>query len=99
MDSREERVRTRAYELWEQAGRPHGQHHDHWEQASRELVSDETGEDPVPVDSTPARDAETGRNSIADQDKVTPAKANTVPMREPVASRGAMPEGNGRRPL
>ena len=33
----EERIRQRAHELWEQAGRPEGQQDRHWEQASREI--------------------------------------------------------------
>ncbi len=38
MDDFEERVRERAYRLWEEAGRPQGQAQDHWERA-RELVA------------------------------------------------------------
>ena len=33
----EERVRQRAHELWEQAGRPEGQQEQHWQQASQEI--------------------------------------------------------------
>lgn len=36
-DEREDRVRERAYRLWEQEGRPHGRHADHWHQASQEV--------------------------------------------------------------
>ena len=35
--AREQRVRERAYHLWEQDGRPHGRHTDYWERAD-ELV-------------------------------------------------------------
>jgi hypothetical protein len=31
-----QRIRERAYELWEREGRPHGRHVDHWVQAERE---------------------------------------------------------------
>jgi hypothetical protein len=31
-----QRIRERAYELWEREGRPHGRHMDHWVQAERE---------------------------------------------------------------
>ncbi|WP_312408188.1 DUF2934 domain-containing protein [Rhizobium sp.] len=34
--SREEWISHRAYELWEQAGQPEGQEHEHWAQASAE---------------------------------------------------------------
>ena len=32
-----QRIRERAYELWEREGRPHGRHMDHWTQAEREV--------------------------------------------------------------
>ena len=32
-----QRIRERAYELWEREGRPHGRHVDHWMQAEREV--------------------------------------------------------------
>ena len=38
MDDREERVRKRAYQLWEQEGCPAGREDVHWDQAS-ELVA------------------------------------------------------------
>ena len=34
----EERIRQRAYELWEQSGRGHGSSEDHWLQAEREIA-------------------------------------------------------------
>jgi hypothetical protein len=36
----EERVRQRAHEIWEEAGRPDGQHDAHWEQACREIEAE-----------------------------------------------------------
>jgi len=36
-EEKEEAIRRRAYALWEKAGRPEGDHHSHWEQASREF--------------------------------------------------------------
>jgi hypothetical protein len=35
-DERQEWINKRAYGLWEAAGRPHGQDHEHWAQAVRE---------------------------------------------------------------
>ncbi len=35
-ENREEWIARRAYELWEQAGQPEGQEHEHWSQASAE---------------------------------------------------------------
>ncbi|WP_411755786.1 DUF2934 domain-containing protein [Sinorhizobium meliloti] len=33
----EERIRRRAYEIWERDGRPDGEHDRHWHQAEKEL--------------------------------------------------------------
>jgi hypothetical protein len=33
-----ERIRTRAYLLWEQEGRPHGRDQEHWQEAERQLA-------------------------------------------------------------
>jgi hypothetical protein len=37
IDKREERIRARARELWEEEGRPEGRHLDHWERAKAEI--------------------------------------------------------------
>lgn len=39
----EQRIRERAYQLWEQAGRPDGKEVEHWLQAEREIAGDEQG--------------------------------------------------------
>jgi hypothetical protein len=36
----EERIRTRAYELWEAEGRPEGREVDHWLRAAQELAAE-----------------------------------------------------------
>jgi hypothetical protein len=38
---REERIRVRAHHLWEAAGRPEGQQHEHWEQARRDIDAED----------------------------------------------------------
>jgi hypothetical protein len=42
----EERVRRRAYELWEEAGRPVGRADDYWRQARAELEGKAAERDP-----------------------------------------------------
>ena len=37
----EHRIRHRAYEIWEQEGRPEGRRAEHWERACRELQDEE----------------------------------------------------------
>ena len=36
----EERIRQRAYELWEQEGKPEGREGEHWKQACREIEAE-----------------------------------------------------------
>ncbi len=42
-------VRRRAYQIWEEQGRPDGLHADHWHDAELQVAEDERneGEDPV----------------------------------------------------
>jgi hypothetical protein len=39
----EERIRERAYELWERAGRPQGKAVEHWVQAEAVITAEEKG--------------------------------------------------------
>jgi hypothetical protein len=34
----DEKIRDRAYEIWERDGRPEGRHEDHWHQATRDIA-------------------------------------------------------------
>jgi DUF2934 family protein len=40
---KDDRIRSRAYGIWEREGRPQGRHEHHWHEASRE-VDDETSD-------------------------------------------------------
>lgn len=37
MDGMEEKIRERAYAIWEEEGRPEGREQEHWERAAREF--------------------------------------------------------------
>ena len=37
-DDRSRHIQQRAYAIWEQQGRPHGRHEDHWRQAESEVA-------------------------------------------------------------
>lgn len=39
----EQRIRERAYRIWEEAGRPEGKAVEHWLQAEAEIASEEQG--------------------------------------------------------
>ena len=50
----EERVRLRAYKLWEQAGRPEGRSEEFWERARAEVEAEDAGRgDERPNDAPP----------------------------------------------
>jgi hypothetical protein len=49
-ESIEERVRQRAYRIWEEEGRPEGREHEHWQRAVRDVeaqASTDAGETPT----------------------------------------------------
>ena len=68
MDNREEKIRTKAYEIWEQQGFT-GDPEDHWLEAEREIMAEEdtigtsqdrseaTVEEASPVEAVEAREA------------------------------------------
>ncbi|MBF0373139.1 MAG: DUF2934 domain-containing protein [Alphaproteobacteria bacterium] len=63
MDELEDRIRQRAYELWEQEGRPEGRALQHWDQAAREVLGETTDRregEPVTRPSPPHRGESTG---------------------------------------
>lgn len=41
MTDHDDKIRDRAYQLWDQAGQPEGREQDFWYQAERELSSDD----------------------------------------------------------
>jgi hypothetical protein len=57
----DERVRVRAYELWEKDGRPHGRNEVYWEEALRQIQEQDRLKDAslrsVPLAPRPAQDA------------------------------------------
>ena len=42
-DDRQDRIRARAYEIWQQKGSPEGHENDHWKEAEQELDAENTG--------------------------------------------------------
>jgi hypothetical protein len=40
-ENRDERIRQRAYEIWEREGRPEGSHDEHWRRAAEEELARE----------------------------------------------------------
>ena len=38
MPAKEDKIKEHAYTIWEQEGRPHGRHEDHWRKAEKKLA-------------------------------------------------------------
>lgn len=60
INDEEERIRQRAFELWEEAGRPEGKEYTHWIRARKEIAEEREREarssDRTSSDSTSTRD-------------------------------------------
>src|SRR5689334_12089519 len=39
-DDRDQRIRDRAYQIWEREGRPEGRHDEHWRRAAEEIEAE-----------------------------------------------------------
>ena len=59
-DDREQKVRERAYSLWEQEGGEHGRHEEHWQRAEAEL-----GDEDSPIETPQDEPAEGGEGTPA----------------------------------
>jgi hypothetical protein len=79
---REERVKQRAYAIWQTEGHRHGRHEDHWHRAEREIAAEEAGPGGAPRRTSRARKAATENSAAA-----TPAR-----------SRSSSSETRGERP-
>jgi hypothetical protein len=62
-DRTEDRIRDKAYALWEQEGRPEGAHDRHWDMARR-MVEEEDGDEAAPSDGLGWRPEVDGLNPI-----------------------------------
>lgn len=61
-NDREEQIRARAHQIWEEEGRPQGREQEHWEKAAREMEGHQAfnegafagiGSEPQPGDKLP----------------------------------------------
>ncbi|WP_341213270.1 DUF2934 domain-containing protein [uncultured Limimaricola sp.] len=77
-DDREERIRKRAYEMWERDGSPEGQDHAHWHDAAREIEAEMASETDKPEADIHAGDeggAGLGSADVTGAEGTAPAKA------------------------
>lgn len=96
-DDKEDRIRQRAYEIWEREGRPHGRHEDHWHEASRGAPGDVGAAQPKPRKAASPR-----KKAAAGGDTEAPAglssglqPGGTVPGGGPGAGMGSLGTGGG----
>jgi hypothetical protein len=62
---RTEKIRTRAYLIWEREGRPHGRAEQHWAQATHEIDNEEAAAAEVPSVRAEPADAKAGSKPSA----------------------------------
>lgn len=89
--SLEERIRQRAYALWQNAGEPHGDSDAHWHQARNEIDAESAALDGELADSFPASDPPSMTDPSAGTRAVdpTPEAATPKPAAKPAAAKKA----------
>jgi len=75
----DEWIKSRAYALWEEEGRPHGKHAEHWEQARQEYSSQ---------NGTGAKNGSDRKKGIAAEPAPTDPVIDTAPAKPAGASTG-----------
>ena len=97
----EDRIKQRAYEIWEREGRPHGRDDVHWSMAVQEIRAedgwvDEAANSAGPMDDL-SRQLGSAEASLAPEG-VEPAPAELAPARKPRAKKAARRPRWRRRP-
>lgn len=90
MDSDDERIRARAYELWDGDGRQHGRDEEHWLQAERELGA--AGARAAGAPNPPAATAGETQVQASVSAKGNGTAKSLVPKTAPRKRRGAQPQ-------
>ncbi|WP_439624969.1 DUF2934 domain-containing protein [Shinella sp.] len=88
-DVRLEWISKRAYAIWEEAGRPHGQDAEHWEQAARERDEFERvalAEDPKPASAKKPL-IEISKKAQTKKSEAKPKKKADASAEKPVAAK------------
>lgn len=62
---RDNKIRQRAHQLWEDEGRPEGRHAEHWDQASSEIGDDDIPPAPRLQEDPPEGDRDTIESELA----------------------------------
>ncbi len=86
---REERVRARAYEIWEREGRTEGSHEAHWQQAEREPEGERAGA----PDTSEQSDRGSAASAEVDADAPPSSPGETAVLRRRRRDRDPAPKG------
>jgi Protein of unknown function (DUF2934) len=92
---REERIRQRAYALWQSEGHRHGRHEDHWRRAEREIAAEEAGPDGPPRRAGRPRKATAEKSVAARPARSRSARSET---RGEKSARSKKPSARSRKP-
>lgn len=87
-DDREERIRQRAYDLWQREGAPEGRDQDHWHEAAAQIDAEAARDNEV----APGTAAAAGLAGRADD---APLNADSLDEMDVEQARGAMGDGPG----
>ncbi|TIT32077.1 MAG: DUF2934 domain-containing protein [Mesorhizobium sp.] len=79
-DDRQERIRNRAHQIWQEEGQPAGHHERHWQQAAADIDREDAGLGAK----KPARKASgAGKAKAAPKEEKTAAKASKPKVSKP----------------
>ena len=92
---REERIRQRAYAIWQSEGHAHGREEEHWHRAEREIVAEEAGSNKAS-----RRTPRSGKAAAERSAAVSPARSRSTgtETRGQKATSPKKPAARGRKP-
>lgn len=93
-DEREQKIRERAYKIWQDEGQPEGREHDHWSRAEQEHGSGDDAATPL-ADSEPAHRDGLISDVGADLPFGEPADTGAQDAPEPPQTTAAEPTAGG----
>lgn len=85
-DTRDERIRNRAHQIWEDAGRPEGLHEAHWSQAVAEIEAEDAASETVAKPRAAKKTASAEKPAVKKADGEDKPAAKKAAAAKPTAS-------------
>ena len=82
MNSQEQRIRERAYQIWEEEGHPQGRDGEHWQRARSEVIAGQNSE-PVFRENVASQEHRTARTKKVEPKKRSSKSAKKAPEDRP----------------